>query len=424
MLRASALFYAVTVALLIGMVSAAIVLLAHFREVETERWLAQERATSNARSAVQLACAGGITDAQAQAVDLFGDGADSVLVHAEDLGLLDRVAVRAWVGPDEVELSAIIGPRAGDPRVLVLGGADIGALNVCGDTRITGDVVVPNADVRRGYIEGRPFAHEQLVDGAITASPRGSIAVGSAVIDRIQRSLGRLTGTGAVPLTLAGLAFRTDTGDAFAPVPVVDLHGQRSIDQLRLKGPLVLRSADTLEIGADVDLDMVVVQAPFIAIRTLRPATVQCFAERGVEVGAGTVLSYPSAVVVIAEAEDAGQCGVTLDSAAVVEGAVIAAVTARSSSTRSAVSIAPYATVRGEVLCDGLVEQRGTVQGTVWANGISLRTASSTYRGHLLDAILERPPLGAEMGALATRNDEHKQVLRWTAPRHRPRVRG
>src|SRR5262249_11147538 len=146
MLRASALFYAVTVALLIGMISGSLVLLAHFRDTEMEHWLAQERATANAHSAGQLACVRDLTGAPVHALALFGDGQASATVQASAYGLLDHVAVRAGVANDEVVLAAFIGPRKADPYVLVLGGNDVGGVSLGGDTRITGDIVVPNAD--------------------------------------------------------------------------------------------------------------------------------------------------------------------------------------------------------------------------------------------------------------------------------------
>ena len=50
---------------------------------------------------------------------------------------------------------AVVGSSFDDKIILIW--AEVLDITVCGDTRIEGDVRVPMADVRRGYIEGRPF---------------------------------------------------------------------------------------------------------------------------------------------------------------------------------------------------------------------------------------------------------------------------
>lgn len=415
MLRASALFYAVTVALLVGMVTSALILLVHFRNMETERWLAGQRALANARSAIRLAAASGDPRTTEHALDLFGSGEDSVFVRMRPYGLLDHVAARARIADRWAVESAFAGGRNADARVLVLGRGDGSAVHLCGDARVLGDAAVPDADVRRGYIESRPFTGERLVEGALQAS-EGNVSLSDPMmLQRIAANCHRLAMEDQWPVPWERAAVPDSTSDPFAPFPLVELTGIRELDGLSFTGPLILRSADTLVLGAGLRLDMVIVQAPFITVAAEAMLVAQCFADQGIHVEQGAKLLYPSALVVMSDGRG-GHASVTIDADAVVEGAVVACMDPGDRKGTALVTTRPGTLVRGEVFSEGLLEHRGVLKGTAAAGALILHTASSTYRGYLLDGVLARPEPGIRIGALATGDRQHKDVLRWMPP--------
>lgn len=424
MLRASALFYAVTVSVLIAMVTGSMMLLVHYRNMETERWLARERSASNARSAVRWAMSSFDGSAGAiECVDLFGKRRDSVLVRMTSYGLLDRIAARAWVAGQQTDISAFTGGRAEEGNVLVLGTADA-KVNLCGDARVHGDVLVPNADVERGYIEGRAFTGERLVEGGVAASSGNFPAVSQDRIRSLERYCRRYRGQQEDTVTWA-IAEGEDldaTPDVFAATPVVFMGASRRLSGVSLKGPLIVRSGDSLEIASDCDLDMVIVEAPYIKIKAGASLTVQCFAETGINVEEHASLLYPSVLALMPQGGPENSATINIGPDAILEGSIVALRDLGKGDQAVGVNIAPGALVRGVVYAQGAVQHQGTIHGRLCAEGLILRTSSSTYRGYLLDGVLDGFEDSYRPEWMGLGKDEHKDVIEWTPTVHRVRA--
>jgi|694.fasta_scaffold69064_3 hypothetical protein len=406
-LRASALFYAVTVALVIAMVTGSSVLLAHYRMVEVERWLALQRAASNARS--------GITWALTQQPGpkrrdpLFAGDTSTVEWSRMPYGLFDLITVRDSEGNRTVSRSAYaaILERKGPVLSLPKGS---GPLHLCGDARIHGDAIVHQADLRRGYIDGRPYTGEQLIDGTVSASERPNPGLEAAWRSRVQAACERGLLEGQVIVDAETLAQRSD--EVFPPTMPVLIWTARHLSARSFQGPLIIRSEDTLVIDPDAELDMVMLQAPYIDIRSKAGITVQCFATRGIHVATAVHLAHPSLLCVMPGRGDEGHVGITLDSNAVVLGGVLAIRSTTTTGAAPQIAIGPNALVLGTVHCEGGVELRGEVDGRVTADHLVVRTSSSTYQGYLLDGVLRPDTLG---GALSVAPDPRSNwsIVKW-----------
>ena len=80
---------------------------------------------------------------------------------------------------------------------------------------------------------------------------------------------------------------------------------------------------------------------------------------------------------------------------------------------QASILIEPGATVLGEVFAEGAVQHSGTVKGVIHANELILRTASSMYRGYLMDGVIERFDLGKPWGVSCTGNGIERTILEW-----------
>lgn len=410
--KASALFYAVVVALLLGMIVGGMIMLTHHRSVLVERWIGHERVASNARSAAHLAFDLVRTEGEEVRSDLYGTGHDSVSVRYMAWGGLDLVYAKAWYGGLAGKVSALAG-RVFDDRVVLDLSRRAGPLHLCGDSRIQGDVRVPQADVRRGHIEGRPFSGEELVDGLVMKSLDPPATLRGELADRLQRLCSGM-----------GYAFEVEfghqlemrerwNGDPELPLPVLSFAGPTHLTDLTLRGPLILRCTDSLSLSGTVSLDLVIVQAPSITIAPGARLSAQFFASKVIHVGAGAQLLFPSLLAVWRDDHSAMAAHIKVEEDALVQGAVILIDRSIRERAFGGLFIAERAAVQGEVFVEGGVQHQGDLTGTMSAQEMVLRTPASIYHGHLLDGRIHRYGSGVPRGFGCTAESNERTIIQW-----------
>ncbi|MBK7112483.1 MAG: hypothetical protein IPH60_08575 [Flavobacteriales bacterium] len=419
-IKASALLYAVTIALLVGMVLGSMVLLTHFRGLHAERWLVHERVASNARSASYAALYGDPTnDGFDLHVDLFGDGSDSAEVRITPWGGLDLIRSRAWHADQQATVTGYGGYQFRDDVVLDLA-RTAGPLHLCGDARLVGDVRVPMADVRRGHIEGRPFTGNELVHGRILRSgeEHGTIRINLA--ERVQKLCGGSPWEEENPIgLLQDGVYRTDL-DGTDALPVLVFTGRTHLTGLDLRGPVIIRCNDSLSLDADNSMEMVIIQAPFITIDPGAMISAQCFASLGIAVGEGAELRFPSLLAVWRDDRRSDAARIILSENALVVGGVIAIDRSIRGRQEGSVSIASGSHIHGEVYAEGACRCK-EINGTLTAREFTLRTPASVYRGHLLDGTIQGYGLDAPWGFGITNASNTRTILQWGKTEHRPR---
>jgi hypothetical protein len=412
-IRASALFYAITVALLVGMVLGSMVLLTHYRSRNVEQWIVHERLASNARSACYAALNHDASEnGEHWPLDLFADGADSAAVQKVPWGGVDLVIATAWHGEQQAVLSGYAGALVANDVVLDLA-RSAGPLHLCGDARIAGDVRVPLADVRRGHIEGRPYSGDVLVNGRVFRSGEEQ---GSIRNDLAERTKALCQGGTMAKETLVEVLedgkLHTELDEALA-IPVLRYSGKTRISGLDLRGPLVIRCNDSLTIDADNHMDMVLIQAPFISIADGADLNVQCFAAQGIAVGPNVVLRFPSLLAVWRDDHQSEAARISIAEQAIVVGALLAVDRSIRGRQGGSITIASGAKVHGEVYAEGAIQLLGAVHGSVTAREFTLRTAASVYRGHLLDGTIETYDLDTPWGFGITGPTTSRTILKW-----------
>lgn len=400
-LKASALFYAVTMSLLAATLVGAMIWMAHFRSQRAEHWLLRERLAANARSGAYAALLQQQYPLGEELFDLFGQAADSVVLERIPYGALDLVWSTARMRGAEARMWSLAGGAMPEDGVLWLA-RKWGPLHLCGDARITGTVHIAGGDVRRGHIEGRPFTGERLVDGRIVDHKDAL----PALRDGLEETL-RILGSGRTALPES--PWTPGSEAACCRVAVLDLHDSFDPIPRGLIGPLVLRCPDTLFIPADTGLRDVLVLAPYIIIAPDARLSGQFIAPLGIEVGRGAQLAFPSLLAVVRDELLSESPCIAVGDSAVIRGAIVA-IDHSIRGRRDLVRIAPEAMVDGEVYATGDVELRGTVRGSVMAAGLSLRTPASSYQGYLLDGVIG-PCTASERWGFGLVTNLHRNII-------------
>lgn len=389
MLAARVLFYALIISLLIAMITASLVGLTYFFQTQLEENLLEENELRNLQSGLAL-----LLEEENQAIpeqerSLFETGTDKVRLSKYSWGLFTV----AWVetlarngGIPMLRQIALIGeaPNVSLNRALYL--ADHRSpLALSGNTTIRGDVLLPKAGVKRGYVDGQNYLGNQLIYGTIGSSqsaipdpPKGQIR---RWLQEVQSSLG--SNRIASPLRQS---FRDST---------VFLRGESMyLSGLDLAGRIVIQATDSLVVAASTRLEDVILVAPTIVFEAGFRGSVQAIATKRMTVGPGVQLQYPSVLGLVRQqaALPNGQNFMVLEAQSEVQGLVFVYSEAYSR-VPERLLIEETAVVKGQVVIDGNLELKGSVWGNVTCGQFVLRTPSSVYSNHLHNATIDRNAL-------------------------------
>lgn len=405
MIRSAALFYAVVVALLVSTAMGAVLLTTHLKNLRTERWLALNSARDAAHNGL-MACAIGLPDGEVALQP--GD-----TVQRSEWGLFQHCACSAGRADQRYKLSALIAHRRSRTEDC-LWLADHGdPISLAGSTSIKGTCTLPKAGTRRAYIEGKPLVGFGI-EGIVHVSERQLPPLAQRTVEALamleRNSMEWLRRS--VPLSALGSDSLYRAMDR-EPL-IVDVGRVGYLNRLDLSGHVVVMASDSLVVQAGAELQGLLLIAPHIVIEKGCSITVQCFASRSIVVEEAVDLGYPSTLVCQVADTAHSPGSVTVGEGSRIAGTIIGLGSGGRPEAHVAVSLGPGTSMIGELWNNGPTEVRGTFEGLLIADRLYVRTASSVYRDHLLDATIQ--PLQDNDMAFPgmAADDAHATILQWT----------
>ncbi|MFL5731297.1 MAG: hypothetical protein ACJ75J_17545, partial [Cytophagaceae bacterium] len=167
MLRGGSLYSVIVLSLVISLSIAAFISIAFFYRAQNSKNFLLERLHRNAQSGIALILADGdwLVHGEEQNLDLFGEEKDSVIIKKDHWGLFEYGIARAYSGPNTETKTILFGYKKGNNQdALFL--ADQGRpLFLSGNTLLKGTCYIPQAGVKRAFMEGESFKGGQLIEG-------------------------------------------------------------------------------------------------------------------------------------------------------------------------------------------------------------------------------------------------------------------
>lgn len=248
-------------------------------------------------------------------------------------------------------------------------------LNLCGTTSIMGDAHLPSKGFRHAYIEGLAYSGKG-VQGETFRSSEELPKVSTFLLDGWYR----LYDNDGYPYEFGIDSFaHLDIMYSEGAVELIDdTLGHNSImiaNEVRLrktsicKGALIVARSITIDQGAQLSAHLI--------------------ASERIAVGNDVELGYPSSLILSPRAFMA-EPEISLGENTQVHGAIVAVDLRGASEEKLSVTISNGCVVTGVVYCQGPLEVHGMVQGSVYCESFSLRTPTSFYADHLLDARIDQ----------------------------------
>ncbi|RQO80234.1 hypothetical protein DBR40_01045 [Pedobacter sp. KBW01] len=410
MLKAGALYFSIIVAFIIAVICASLIMLASHYRGSYLKEVRMARLSRNMDSGIAYVLAESENREQnSLALDLFGDQTDSVLIEQKHWGIFNLATVKSFVLSDTLKQVFLMGQETTSDAVAMYLSDEDRPLSVSGDTRITGNVEVPKAGMRKSYVDSRPYSGDQLVYGKISDSKRTLGGLESKWIKEIESELD------FDPVRLFTLNGGDEQVSFFDAAKKFNVSGLSQLTA-QLSGQVILYSDTTVKVSAMAKLDNTIIYAQSIVVADGFKGNCQLFARDSITVGNGVTLSYPSVLGLVSKEKMVDQAKVTLGKNNRFEG-IIFSYEPRRSALQTLVSLGEQTTVQGEVYATGLLklDKKVKVAGKVSCNRFIMQTPATLYENFLIDVVLNRKARNRMYlsSAIFTGVSENKKILRW-----------
>lgn len=172
------------------------------------------------------------------------------------------------------------------------------------------------------------------------------------------------------------------------------------VDKKYISGNIVLVGSD-IEIKNTSVLESCIVLAESISIESKFSGSAQFIAEKTINLGQKSVLSYPS--ILYCKADKKGE-GIVLEVGCQVEGEIIVC---SSQKSLELLKTGKDSKIFGQVYCNGLVTFHGTLLGSMYCKGFIDRTREGVYSNYIYDVCIDFDRLPKEYGGVSLITNEN-----------------
>jgi hypothetical protein len=348
----------------------------------------------NAYSGINLLLAENENYTEGKFLDLYGNQTDSVFIIKRAWGLFTLTVSNAVFKNHQHAKVAFTGKQKPLQDLPALYLADKNEpLVVTGATVIAGNCSLPQAGLKRGYIEGKHFSGDKMVDGNIINSNSMLPAVNIAFIKGIKNQLRELQAQSDSSVYLKDGFFTDSIIQSFTNNTLLlkAEHTLKIESGSFLRGNIILTSSQPVTISADAIIEDIIIYAPGIVIEDAFSGNVQLFATDSISIGKKCELHYPSSLVLLRNNENFTNSNIIrVGESSIISGAIY---TEKNILAQQRISVSLQtskdAVINGWVYVNGMMQHSGIIYGHLYCEGFFLKTTSSLYENHLLDAVID-----------------------------------
>lgn len=393
MVKAGALYYAIFIIFVITLITGFIFYIHLFQNQYITSYVQHEKIESNIESALELYCSNpGIVSQNANtSIDLFDSEEEINKVNLKRYywGVYDLVEIScSWKSFEQSNIY-LTGKhlKKAEPFSLYL--TDLNnSLSVCGDTRLVGNCYLPKLLVKRAYIEGKNYTGDKLVYGENKHSTSEILKHNQATYIHALEIIGEKWSTNDTLMDFEKYYFKdTLTNSFYNKTQIYTSHEAIELQNQRLEGNVMVHSKKEIVVERTTELKDIILTSKKVIIEKGFEGNCQIFASDTVIIEEDVSLLYPSFIVIINEETDK-EILLEMHKKSVLAGG---AFVFRKDNTLEKIhcDIEDDAIVYGSLYSNGLVQFKGTVYGSLICSKFILKTASSVYENHLLDAVID-----------------------------------
>lgn len=386
MIRSSALYMVIVMALVIALICAALVGAAGFYQLQYLKKFRSGRLHNDLISAQNLALQHGRLPERDFRAALFDAAEDSIAIESYAWGLYDVALCRAFLQSDTVR-SAFLMARVPDslssPALYITD--EDRPISVSGKSRISGAAYLPKAGIEAAYVADRSYeGDKRLVIGEKRVSGKTLPALNAGRLLNIDNYY-----AGANQKTEAGISKESLNASFQRQPAILHLDKNASVLQTSFTGHILIQSDTLITIDSSARLSQVIVCAPAVRIMSGFQGDCQIFVTDSARIGERSILRYPSAIVAVRQsAPVAGQPPrITLEKGASLYGSICCYDATSNTSIKPVIDLGSHVILDGHIYTNGYLNYHPEVQinGSLYTGRTLFQSNYARFENYLID---------------------------------------
>lgn len=355
------------------------------------------------------------------ALDFIKKENQTVKIHLSQWGIFEKGVSTSKFRKKKFTKTAIIGGliNSEESPTLFLQ-KSYNALTVVGTTAIRGIAYLPVQGVNSGYVGGHSYYGSQLIYGLIKKSTKELPQPKKQLLESVEYDLKQykpITEDDYLSLEKSSKiinSFLLKTKTIYSEDPII-------LENKTITGNIIIKSETLIKIKKTSLLKDVILIAPVIEIEDETAGTFQAIASKRITVGKACQLSYPSALVLFQDnknnpdevSANPMDNKIFIDTKSVVKGSICYFQTKTSTDFRTQIVLEKEAVIKGQVYCNGNLEVKGTVSGSVLTKQFLANESGSIFVNHIYNGTIENQNIPTIYGGIIFEEEQPKTVLKW-----------
>jgi len=416
MLKASALYIVIIIALVIAVLCSSLIVAAYFYKTQYQRKTRYDQLDNNLTSGINILIAGTDTSySHGKTFSLFNDDADSVALKRFFWGMYDIGTVQSFSQKDTLFKTFSMANMIDSSKWAALYLADDDSpLSLSGKTMIKGDAYLPKAGITEAYIDNKGYeGDKKLVTGHKYTSERILPPLKKerlAIFENLMSQ--KHPGDTSINKDSIKNSFLSETR-------FIDLGKKiNTLKNTYINGNIIIVSDTALFIDSSAILKNIMIFAKSITVKKGFHGSCQLFATDSINIRQNCKFNYPSCLGVLSY--NSTNIGVPpqikIDSNSNFTG-IIFTYEKNKSAIGATVEIGKNIIISGQIYSQSNLKftDSSVINGSIFTSALLYKKDFKFYRGYLIDARINSKALSPYYltGELLPVASKKKKVLQW-----------
>lgn len=315
----------------------------------------------------------------------FEIGNTSVLLSKTYWGSFEKVVSIGGMGTQRFEKIALLGSyEPSTPTGMYLEDNNL-PLVLAGKTHIEGTSFAPGDMIKPGNIAGNYFNGSQLINGQRHNSETSLPSLDHKWRSYVENILANKPNNEESIIGLENLK------NSFFEKRIMIYSSSKIFVDHQLLGNIIVKSETEIQVSEFAELDQIILVAPKVIVDSNFRGNLHIISEN-VQVGKNANLNYPSSIIVIKKSPVTEfenfemEPKIIIGMNSTIEGNIIYLNTEGKGSPQPDIMLNETSVVEGNIYCQGYLDIRGTVKGSVFTKYFVAQQHGSLYINHIYNA--------------------------------------